>query len=186
MSIFVFTDSKCSLYVYQTKFLLLEKIEHILLLHTIQNVVFLILSTSFFFSDLSYCLLKLITNKSSHLHVMLSMLCFHFRIYLTFVKAVTLILKHATLLRTLNEPEGALTKADLNYQKANIDQSIQQYLMACASELSVEQFTSFIMGTDIGLFFILPFVTSILLSFSVISALTRVLSQYRFIDETVN
>ena len=36
------------------------------------------LSTSFFFSDLWYYLLKLISNKSSQLHVMLSMLCFHF------------------------------------------------------------------------------------------------------------
>ena len=68
------------------------------------------------------------------------------------MKAVTLILKHATLLRTSNLPEAALTNANLNYQKANIDEFIQQHLMACASELSVEQFTSFIMGTDIGLF----------------------------------
>ena len=36
------------------------------------------LSTPLSFSDLWYCLLKLIINKSSHLHVMLSMLCFHF------------------------------------------------------------------------------------------------------------
>ena len=83
------------------------------------------------------------------------------RVYLTFVKAVTLILKHVTLFQTLNQPEEALTNVDLNYQKANIDESIQQYLMACASELSVEQFASFIMGTDIGLFILLPFGTSI-------------------------
>ena len=75
------------------------------------------------------------------------------RLYLTFVKAVTLILKHATLLRTSNLPEAALTNANLNYQKANIDEFIQQHLMACASELSVEQFASFIMGTIIGVFF---------------------------------
>ena len=68
------------------------------------------------------------------------------------MKAVTLILKNATLLRTSNSPEEALTNVDLNYQKANIDESIQQYLMACPSELSVEQFAGFIMGTDIGLF----------------------------------
>jgi hypothetical protein len=77
------------------------------------------------------------------------------------VKAVTLILKHATLLLTSNQQKEALTNVDLNYQKANIDESIKQYLMACASELSVEQFASFIMGTDIGLFILLPFVTSI-------------------------
>jgi hypothetical protein len=83
------------------------------------------------------------------------------RVYLTFVKAVTLILKHATLLQNSNPRQEALKNVDLNYQKANIDESIQQYLMACASELSVEQFASFIMGTDIGLFFLLPFATSI-------------------------
>jgi hypothetical protein len=54
------------------------------------------------------------------------------------MKAVTLILKHATLLRASHQPEGALTNVDLNYQKANIDESIQQYLMACAPKLSVE------------------------------------------------
>ena len=70
------------------------------------------------------------------------------------MKAVTLILKHATLLLTSNlQKEEALINVDLNYQKANIDESIQQCLAACASELSVEQFASFIMGTDIGLLF---------------------------------
>jgi hypothetical protein len=70
------------------------------------------------------------------------------------LKAVTLILKHATLLLTSNlKKEEALINVDLNYQKANIDESIQQCLTACASELSVEQFASFIMGTDIGLLF---------------------------------
>ena len=67
-----------------------------------------------------------------------------------FVKAVTLILKHATLLRTSNLPEAALNNVDLDYQRANIDGSIQQYLTACASDVSVEQFTGFIMGTEIG------------------------------------
>ena len=81
------------------------------------------------------------------------------------MKAVTLILKHATLLQTSNQTKElakeTLNNADLNYQKANIDESIQQYLMPCTSELSVEQFASFIMSTDIGLFILLPFVTSI-------------------------
>jgi len=63
--------------------------------------------------------------------------------------AVTLILKHATLLRTSNLPDVALTIVELNYQKANINESIQQYLVACSSELSIEQFAEFIMGTDI-------------------------------------
>jgi hypothetical protein len=71
------------------------------------------------------------------------------------VKAITLILKHATLLRTSNLPVAALTNVDLEYQRANIDGSIQQYLTACASNISVEQFASFIMGTEIGLFILL-------------------------------
>jgi uncharacterized protein YqgC (DUF456 family) len=80
--------------------------------------------------------------------------------YLTFVKAVILILKHATLLRLSNSLQSALTYAELDYQKANIDMAIQQYLMTSASEHSVEQSAAFIMGTDIGLF-ILPSVTFI-------------------------
>ena len=76
------------------------------------------------------------------------------------MKAVTLILKHATLLRTSNLPKAALTSVDLDYKKQNIDKSIQQYLTAHASHLSEEQFAGFIMGTEIG-WFILLFVTSI-------------------------
>ena len=85
---------------------------------------------------------------------------FIFRVYLTFEKAVTLILKQATFLWLSNLPESALTYAELDYQKANIDVAIQQHLTAHASEHSVEQFASFIMGTDIGLC-ILPLATSI-------------------------
>jgi hypothetical protein len=85
---------------------------------------------------------------------------FIFRVYLTFEKAVTLILKHATFLRFSNLPKAALTYAELDYQKANIDVVIQQHLMAHAPEHSVEKFAGFIMGTDIGLC-ILPSVTSI-------------------------
>src|ERR1700761_5749520 len=85
---------------------------------------------------------------------------FTFRLYLTFEKAVTLILKHATFLRLSNSPESALTYAELDYQKANIDVTIQQHLIAHGSEHSVEQFATFIMSVDIGLC-IIPFVTSI-------------------------
>ena len=99
------------------------------------------------------------------------------------MKAVTLILKHATLLRTINPPEMALTNVDMDYKRADIDGSIQQFLTACASDVSVEQFASFIMNTEIGLFIPLPFVTSIsYCPFSVI----LVLSYYRCIDDTVN
>jgi hypothetical protein len=108
---------------------------------------------------------------------------FIFRVYLTFVKAVTLILKHATLLQSSNLPKAALTNADLDYQRANIDGSIQQYLAACTSDVSVDQFASFIMCTEIGLFILLSFVTSIsYCPFSVIP----VLSHCKCIDDTVS
>jgi hypothetical protein len=92
------------------------------------------------------------------------------------MKAVTLILKHATLLRFSNLPEAALTNADLDYQRENIDNSVEEYLRSHALNLSVEQFASFIMGTEIGWFIILLCVNLIsYCPFSVIS----VLSHYR-------
>ena len=117
----------------------------------------------FFLVSLTYDIIYLSLSSTSPAIFIWCLVIFIFisRVYLTFVKAVTLILKHATLLRTSNPPEGALANVDLNYQKANIDEPIQQYLKACGSEQSVEQFASFIMGTNIGLFILLPFVTSI-------------------------
>ena len=84
---------------------------------------------------------------------------FTFRVYLTFKQAVTFILKHATFLRHSNLPESALMYAELDYQKANIDETIQQHLITHGSEHSVEQFASFIMSTHIGLCTV-PFPTS--------------------------
>jgi hypothetical protein len=97
------------------------------------------------------------------------------------VTAVTLILKHATLLRFSNLPEAALTNADLDYQRENIDDTIQQYLKSYALKLSVEQFADFIMSTEIGWFILLLFVTSIsYCPFSVISVLSpEPLQMYR-------
>jgi hypothetical protein len=69
------------------------------------------------------------------------------------VKAVILILKHATSLHLLDfSRESALTQADLAYQEANIDLNIQQFLAASSQEHSVQLFAGFIMATDIGLF----------------------------------
>ena len=102
------------------------------------------------------------SSSSKKLAILICSLVFHvfiFRVYLTLVKAVTLILKHATLLRTSMSAKSALTIAELNYQKANVDVTIQQHLTACAAEQSVEQFVDFVMSTDIGLFIL--FVTSI-------------------------
>ena len=79
---------------------------------------------------------------------------------LTVVKAIILILKHATLLHLSHflSPASALTHAELKYQKANIDLKIQQLLQVSTS--SKEQFVKllvrFIMVTNIG-WFILAF-----------------------------
>jgi hypothetical protein len=90
-----------------------------------------------------------------------------------------------TLLQTSNLPETALANVDLAYQRANIDGSIQQYLTDCASDVSVEQFAGFIMGTEIGLFILLPFVTSIsYCPLSVFSVLSH--CNYRCVDDTVS
>ena len=99
------------------------------------------------------------------------------------MKAVTLILKHATLLRTSTLPEAALTNVDLDYQMQNIDESIQQYLAACASDISLEQFAGFIMSIEIGWFILLLFVT--LISYYLFSVII-IHSQHRCIDDTVS
>ena len=109
------------------------------------------------------CDISLSSSSSTNLVIFICSLVFHtfiFRVYLTLVKAVTLILKHATVLRISISAKSALANAELNYQIANIDVTIQQHLTACASEQSVEQFVGFIMSTDIGLFIFLLFVTS--------------------------
>ena len=95
------------------------------------------------------------SSSSTNLAISICSLVFHvfiFRVYLILVKAVTLILKHATFLWTSMSSKSALTKADQNYQKANIDVTIQEYLKACAGKQSEEQFVGFIMSTDISLF----------------------------------
>jgi hypothetical protein len=126
------------------------------------------------------------SSSTTNLVISIYSLVFHvfiFRVYLTLLKAVTLILKHATFLRTSMSPKLALAKAEQKYRKANIDVTIQQHITACASEQSEEQFVSFIMSTDIGLFVFLPFVTLMsYYSFSVCS----VLSSYRCLEDTMS
>jgi len=79
---------------------------------------------------------NLIIHKSDHLQL---------------IFAVTLILKHATLLwvSNSNSSQSALSYAELGYQKANIDAVIQEHLRKSGPEHSVEEFAGFIMGTDI-------------------------------------
>ena len=72
--------------------------------------------------------------------------------YLTIVEAVIFIFKHATTLLLTKGEEQALTKAGIDYQEANIDLKIQEYLMGFTPEDSIENFADFIMATNIGLF----------------------------------
>ena len=76
-----------------------------------------------------------------------------FRVYLTFVKAVILILKHATFLQLSASLGSVLTQSESDYQQANIDLNIQQHLMACSSNYSIKKIVAFIMATDIGSFY---------------------------------
>src|SRR5258708_23001158 len=88
--------------------------------------------------------------------VLICSLVFHsiiFRAYLTVVEAVILILKHATLLclSSFLYSSSALIQVEQNYQEANIDLKIQQYLKASSQEHSIKHYVGFIMATDIGL-----------------------------------
>jgi hypothetical protein len=96
-------------------------------------------------------------------------------VYLTFVEAVILILKHTTFLR-LSTPEltAALTQAELDYQVSNIDLKIEEYLKAfSSSDASVVQFADFIKATEIGVFVLLSVTTMSYQKFSIISALSE-------------
>ena len=69
------------------------------------------------------------------------------------MEAVILIFKHATFLCLSNSSaESALTYAEMDYWASKVDLKIQEYLVASSHEDPLEQFTHFIMVTDIGLF----------------------------------
>ena len=70
--------------------------------------------------------------------------------YLTFVQAVILILKHATFIQLSASNTSALTQSELDYQQANIGLKIQQHLMGTSPEDSINDLVIFIMATDIG------------------------------------
>ena len=97
------------------------------------------------------------------------LLVFHFiifRVYLTIVKAIILILKHATILRVSNGTEKALTLAEQSYQEAKIDLKVQEYFQAFTASVSVNQISEFIMATNFGLFMHLSITTNNILSWS--------------------
>jgi hypothetical protein len=84
---------------------------------------------------------------------MLGMLPYWFWNVLTFEEAVIIILKHATFLLLSNlSSKSALTQAETDYQAGNIKSEIEQFLAESSQEHSLEQFASFIMANDIGLF----------------------------------
>jgi len=75
---------------------------------------------------------------------------FHFvEAYLTFPKVIVFILKHATSLRLSLLPGPALIQVDLDYQRADVDQEIQEYVSASEGP-SAELDTAFIMTIEIG------------------------------------
>ena len=68
------------------------------------------------------------------------------------MKAVIVILKHATILWLSNTPKKALILAEQDYQEAKMDLKIQEHLKAFTPEDSIEKLADFIMATNIGLF----------------------------------
>ena len=94
-----------------------------------------------------------------------------FKVYLTFVEAVILILKHATLLQLSESYESALTHAELSYQMANVDLNVHQVL--ASSENSVKKFVEFIMTTDIGTFVLVFAIKVSYQAFSAISVFSQ-------------
>src|SRR5260370_18710454 len=83
--------------------------------------------------------------------VLICSLVFHsiiFRAYLTVVKAVILILKHATLMCLSNflSSSSALTWADQKYREENIDLIIQQHLDSYSHDHSIKLHPGFIIA----------------------------------------
>ena len=158
MFIFIFIDGKCSLYVYQ------EKSHFLIRQSTLCHFLPLKMWYLFIYPCVALAHNIYLSSSLTNLAIFICLLVFLFffffffifGVYLNLVKAVTLILKQATLLRTSLLPKPALANAELNYRKANIDVTIQQHLRGCAAQQSVEQFVGFIMSTDlstdIGLF----------------------------------
>ena len=75
------------------------------------------------------------------------------------MEAVIFIIKHATFLHLSNlSKKAALTQAEKDYQAANIDMKIQEFLTPSSQKLSLEKLTQFIMANDIGLFILAPII----------------------------
>ncbi len=77
------------------------------------------------------------------------------RAYLTFPKAVVLILKQATSLRLSMLPGPALIQADLDYQRVGVDKKIQRHIVASTD--SAWQDRDFIMAIEMVCLFLCLF-----------------------------
>ncbi len=68
---------------------------------------------------------------------------------MTFPKVVVLLLKRVTSLRLYKLPGPALIQADLDYQKADVNQKLQEYVSASEGP-SAKLDNTFIMAIEIG------------------------------------
>ena len=75
-----------------------------------------------------------------------------FILYLTVVKVVILIFKHATTLLLSRGRDEAITMAVLDYQDSKVDSKIQEFLMALTPEDSAQNVADFIMATEVCLY----------------------------------
>ena len=99
-----------------------------------------------------------------------------FKLGLTIVKVVVLMLKHATALRLSSTPEDALIQAELDFQEADMDWKIQEYLKAFTPEASfdtIPKAIDFIMATNLGLFLHSCMTTNLILVFSKSSCIVK-------------
>lgn len=72
--------------------------------------------------------------------------------HLSFQVAIILIFKHAAILVLSGaSSKSALTQVELAFQKANIMSNIQEHFTASFQEYTNEQFTSFLVNTEISL-----------------------------------
>ncbi|KAF8267227.1 hypothetical protein EI94DRAFT_1731041 [Lactarius quietus] len=58
------------------------------------------------------------------------------------------LMKYATFLWPSNKPQSAIFQAGQNFQRANMDSKIEEYLKAFSPKDNVERFAGFIMTTD--------------------------------------
>ena len=92
------------------------------------------------------------------------------------MKVVVLMLKHATALRLSSTPEDALIQAELDFQEADMDWKIQEYLKAFTPEASfdtIPKAIDFIMATNLGLFLHSCMTTNLILVFSKSSCIVK-------------